>query len=91
MCQFGGLVLDFPNYSTRSGKNDRFASKVGFSPDLESTRLWERDFFKKGKPPLQRLQYRNMVAGFMLASHMCRFEDDLLLSSSLRLTHILLG
>ncbi len=27
----------------------------------------------------------------MLASHMCRFEDDLLLSSSLRLTHILLA
>ena len=27
----------------------------------------------------------------MLASHLCRFEDDLLLSSSLRLTHILLA
>ena len=70
-------------------------SKVGFSPDLESTRLWERDF--KRQATLPRAAPANIgiwiagAWGFMLASHMCRFEDDLLLSSSLRLTHILLA
>ena len=33
-----------PNFGTRVpgifGGNDRFAGKVGFSPDLESTRMW---------------------------------------------------
>ena len=48
----------------------------------------------KGKPPLGSAC--NIIGiwtagawGFMLASHMRRFEDDLLLSSSERLTHIL--
>ena len=67
-------------------------SKVGFSRDLESTRLWERDFKRQatlGQAPAIS-EYGLQVLG-MLASHMCRFEDDLLLSSSLRLTHILLA
>ena len=73
-------------------------SKVGLSPDLESTRLWERDFKRQLEAALgQHLHCRNIgiwiagAWGFMLASHMCRFEDDLLPSSSLRLAHILLA
>jgi hypothetical protein len=52
----------------------------------------------KGKPPLGSACNIGIWTagawGFMLAPHMCRFEDDLLLSllsSSLRLTHMLLA
>ena len=68
-------------------------SKVGFSPDLESLDCGSETL--KGKPPLgSACNIGIWTAGawsFTLASHMCRFEDDLLLSSSLRLTQILLA
>jgi hypothetical protein len=81
-------------YPEASGEMIVLQSKVGFSPDLESTRLWERDFKRQatlGQAPAISEYGLQVLGVFMLASHMCRFEDDLLLSSSLRLTHILLA
>ena len=42
-------------YPEASGEMIVLQSKVGFSPDLESTRLWERDF-KRQATLGQRLQ-----------------------------------
>ena len=70
------------------------ASKVGFSPDLESTRLWKRDF-KRQATLGQRLQiseYGLQVLGVSCSLLTCAaLRMILLLSSSLRLTHILLA
>ncbi len=56
-----------------------------------TVRLYRTYSSLRGKT-LGACKYRNMTAGawgFMLAFRMCRFEDASLLSSSLRLTHIL--
>ena len=57
-----------PNYGTRVpgifGGNDRFAGKVGFSPDLESTRMWAASLEKaKRKTTHHRhLRYPKLLA-----------------------------
>ncbi len=66
-------------------RNIVLQSKVGFSPDQWRVLDCGSETLK-GKPPLGSAcnigMWTARAWGFMLASHMCRFEDGLLLSSS---------
>ena len=86
-----------PNYGTRVpgifGGNDRFAGKVGFSPDLESTRMWAASL-EKAKQPTSASAISEAFgcrcwAFLMLAPACTALRLGSLLASLSRLTHIL--
>jgi hypothetical protein len=86
-----------PNFGTRVpgifGGNDRFAGKVGFSPDLESTRMWAASL-EKAKQPTSASATSEAFgcrcwAFLMLAPACTALRLGSLLASLSRLTHIL--
>ena len=91
-----------PNYGTRVpgifGGNDRFAGKVGFSPDLESTRMWAASLEKAKQPTATAATSASAIseafgcrcwAFLMLAPACTALRLGSLLASLSRLTHIL--
>jgi len=86
-----------PNFGTRVpgilGGNDRFARKVGFSPDLQSTRMWAASLEKAKQPTSasatsEAFDCRCWVF-LMLAPTCIALRLGSLLASLSRLTHIL--